>query len=81
MNSKLKNIMAKTFSFDIINTSDSEAFEILKKSNSLKMMTFIASVEDAFDISFSDEDIIQLLDIESIERILTKNLSNITEEA
>lgn len=81
MNSKLKHIMAKTFSFDITNTSDSEAFEFLKESNSLIMMTFIAAVEDAFDISFSDEEIIELLDIESIERILSNNLTNITEEA
>ena len=80
MNPRLKSIMAKICDFDIAMTSDAEALKHLEESSSLKMMTFIATVEDAFEISFSDQDIIAMLDMESIEEILMNNLVAISEE-
>jgi acyl carrier protein len=74
MNSKLKAIIAGVYSFDPEETSDADAIEVMQNSDSLKMMTFVATVEDVFCISFSDGEIIDMLDLQSLKHILSNRI-------
>jgi acyl carrier protein len=72
MDNRIKEIMAAVFETDVSMIDDNASPETIENWDSLKHMNLIAALEDEFNITFSDDDILDMLNYKFILKIIKK---------
>ncbi len=67
MQERIKVVMAQIFNVDIDTITEESSPESIDRWDSLKHMQLILAIEDEFDITFSDDEIPNLLSTSAIE--------------
>jgi acyl carrier protein len=70
INNKLKELLSNLLEINIEEITEDTNNENTESWDSLKHMEIIASIEDEFDITFSADEIIQLISYKKIKEIL-----------
>lgn len=73
---KLKNIMSIVFELKPNEINDDSSPENIENWDSLKHMMLIGAIEDEFDIQFTNDEMLELLNYKLIKLILTEKLDN-----
>ena len=66
MESRVKKVIAEILDIEISSINDNTSPETIESWDSLKQMNIIVALEEEFDIEFSDEDIIEMLNFRLI---------------
>ena len=74
MENRIKKVMSEVLGIDEASISDSTSPENVESWDSLKQMNIIVALEEEFDIEFSDEDIIEMLNFRLICSIVKQYL-------
>lgn len=72
---KIRNLMAIVFEIDINKIKDNADPSGIETWDSLKHMSLIVALEEEFDIIFTDEEMMELLNFELITRIVFEKLN------
>lgn len=75
MDEKLKKVMATIFGVDVLMITEEASPESIETWDSLKQMNLILALEDEFDVVFSDEELVEMLNYKLIRTILQEHLS------
>ncbi len=67
MQERIRVVMAQIFNVDIDSITEESSPENIKRWDSLKHIQLVLAIEDEFDITFSDDDIPNLLSTRAIE--------------
>ena len=67
MQERIKVVMAQIFNVDIDSITEASSPENIERWDSLKHIQLVLAIEDEFDITFSDDDIPNLLSTRVIE--------------
>ena len=71
---KLKNVMSIVFELEPSKINDNSSPENLENWDSLRHMMLIGALEDEFEIQFTDDQMLELLNYKLIKLILTEKL-------
>jgi acyl carrier protein len=71
---KLKNVMSIVFELEPSKINDNSSPENLENWDSLRHMMLIGALEDEFEIQFTDDEMLELLNYKLIKLILTEKL-------
>lgn len=74
LESKLKNVMSIVFELESSEISDDSSPESIENWDSLKHMMLIGALEDEFEIQFTNDEMLELLNYKLIKLILTEKL-------
>ncbi len=74
MEDKIKEILSSILDVEKAELTMESSPENLHKWDSLNHMNIITALEEEYDVTFSEEDIIEMLSIGSIVRKLNENL-------
>lgn len=74
MENRIKEIMSIVFETDLSMIDDSASPEKIENWDSLKHMNLIAALEEEFKITFSDDDILDMLNYKIILKIVKEKL-------
>ncbi|WP_323594886.1 acyl carrier protein [Aliarcobacter butzleri] len=66
MENRVKKVIAEILDIEISSINDNTSPETVESWDSLKQMNIIVALEEEFDIEFSDEDIIEMLNFRLI---------------
>lgn len=67
MQERIKGVMAQIFNVEVDAITEQSSPESIERWDSLKHMQLILAIEDEFEITFSDDDIPNLLSTRAIE--------------
>ena len=71
---KLKNVFSVVFELDPNFINENSSPDNIDNWDSLKHMMLISALEEEFDIQFSDQEMLELLNYKLIKHILTEKL-------
>lgn len=74
MENRVKKVIAEILDIEINSINDNTSPETVESWDSLKQMNIIVALEEEFDIEFSDEDIIEMLNFRLICSIVKQYL-------
>ncbi len=74
MENRIKEIMSIVFETDLSMIDDSASPETIENWDSLKHMNLIAALEEEFKITFSDDEILDMLNYEFICKIVKEKI-------
>ena len=74
MENRIKEIMSVVFETDLSMIDDSASPETIENWDSLKHMNLVAILEEEFNITFSDDEILEMLNYKLILKIIRKKL-------
>jgi acyl carrier protein len=66
MENRVKKVIAEILDIEISSINDNTSPETIESWDSLKQMNIIVALEEEFDIEFSDEDIVEMLNFRLI---------------
>ncbi len=66
MENRVKKVIAEILDIEISSINDNTSPETVESWDSLKQMNIIVALEEEFDIEFSDEDIVEMLNFRLI---------------
>ena len=69
---KLKNVFSVVFELDSNSINENSSPDNIDNWDSLKHMMLISALEEEFDVQFSDEEMLELLNYKLIRHILTE---------
>jgi acyl carrier protein len=72
---RIRNVMAIVFGIETDQIKDNAEPGIIESWDSLRHMSLIVALEEEFDISFTDDEITELLNIELITSIISEKLN------
>ncbi len=72
MINKVKTIMSDILSIPLENITDEASPDNIEEWDSLNQMNLIIALEQEFEIEFTDDQIIQMLDLKSIVNVLSE---------
>ena len=67
MQDRIKAVMAQIFNVEVSSISEASSPQEIERWDSLRHMQLILAIEDEFGVTFSDEDIPNLLTLRAIE--------------
>ena len=70
MENKLKNIIANVFGIDIKNVNDLTSKDTIENWDSVNQLNLLLSLEESYNLSFTDEESIQLTNYKLVKSIL-----------
>lgn len=70
---KLKNILAVTFGANVSDIDDESSPDNLEKWDSLKHLNLIISLEEEFSVSFSEEEVVEMMSLALIREVLIEH--------
>jgi acyl carrier protein len=76
MNSKIKKIVSDILEIEIEKINDDSSPQNIESWDSLKHIYLVTSIEEEFNIRFSDEEITELMNFKLICMILEEKLKN-----
>ena len=75
MEKKVKDIMASVFEVSPKEINEDSSSESIENWDSMMHMNLIVALEEEFEVEFDEEEIIEMMDYQSILDILSKHLS------
>lgn len=75
MEDKIKNIMATVFSCETLEIDDSSSSDTLENWDSLRHMNLIVSLEEEFNLNFTDDETMEMLNYKLIYLVISDKLS------
>ncbi len=75
MENRVKKVIAEILDIEISSINDNTSPETVESWDSLKQMNIIVALEEEFDIEFSDEDIVEMLNFRLICEVVRGSLS------
>lgn len=75
MEKKVKDIMASVFEVSSKEINEESSSETIENWDSMMHMNLIVALEEEFEVEFDEEEIIEMMDYQSILDILSKHLS------
>ncbi len=72
---KIKEIMSAIFNVDISNINEDSSSDTIDSWDSLKHMNLILAIEEEFNLSLSDDEVINMFDFKSINNTLEVRIS------
>lgn len=73
---QLKNVMSAVFEVPVNQINDDSSPETIESWDSLKHMNLIVALEEEFSITFSDQQIFEMINLALIIHITTESLEN-----
>lgn len=73
---KIKKIMSIVFEVDINSIQDDSAPGTIENWDSIRHMNLIVSIEEEFNLRFTDDEITDLLSFKLVESIVSKKINN-----
>lgn len=74
MNDQIKELMASIFEMEVSDIGNDASPETIESWDSLRHMNLIVALEDEFNIQFTDEEMLQMLNFQLISLILKEKL-------
>ena len=74
MNDQIKELMANIFEVDVSDIGNDASPETIESWDSLRHMNLIVALEEEFNIQFTDEEMLQMLNFQLISLILKEKL-------
>ena len=74
---KLKNVFSVVFELDPTFINENSSPDNIDNWDSLKHMMLISALEEEFDIQFSDQEMLELLNYKLIKHILTEKFKKL----
>tara|TARA_B100001250_G_scaffold149451_1_gene128023 strand:+ start:22163 stop:22390 length:228 start_codon:yes stop_codon:yes gene_type:complete len=74
MKESIKKIMANTFEININDISEESSPNDFESWDSLRHLMLIVNLEEKFQIKFSDEELVSLVDFKNIYQIISKKM-------
>jgi acyl carrier protein len=71
---RIKNVMSAVFELPIDQITDDSSPDNIDAWDSLKHMNLVVALEDEFNVQFTDEDIIELINMKLIKAVLLEKL-------
>lgn len=71
MRDKIKNVMALVFEMEPSQISDSASTSTIDNWDSLNHMNLVVALEEEFKVLFSDEEIVEIISLDAIEKSLS----------
>lgn len=75
MENRIKELMSIVFETDLSFIDDNASPETIENWDSLKHMNLISVLEEEFNISFSDDEIVEMLSYKCILKIIKEKLN------
>ncbi|MBH09579.1 MAG: hypothetical protein CMG74_04345 [Candidatus Marinimicrobia bacterium] len=76
MENQIKSIMSSVFEIPVSKIDDESSPDTIESWDSLKHINFVIALEEELDINFSDNEIIELINLKLIMLVVTDILSN-----
>ena len=70
---KLKNVLADVFKIEAKTIGEDTSVDIVEKWDSLNHLNLVLALEEAFDISFTEEQTIEILNYPLIKMVLQEH--------
>ena len=70
---KLREVMASCFSLEMSQINDESSVDDIEEWDSLKHLTLVISLEDAFNISFTMDETVEILSLQLIKLVLAEH--------
>ena len=74
MRDKIKNIMALVFEMEPCQIPDSANTSTIDNWDSMNHMNLVVALEEEFNILFSDEEIVEIISLDAVEKSLSSKL-------
>jgi acyl carrier protein len=74
MRDKIKNVMALVFEIEPSQIPESASTSTIDNWDSLNHMNLVVALEEEFNILFSDEEIVEIISLEAVEKSLLSKL-------
>ncbi len=74
LENRLKQILADIFEIDISEITDKSSSDTIEKWDSLQQLNLATAIEDEFEISFSADDITDMLSYKLIKEIVLEKI-------
>ena len=71
---RIKNVMSLVFDMPPSEISENASADTIELWDSLKHMNMVAALEEEFEVKFSDDEIIEMMNYPLIKQILKDNL-------
>tara|TARA_Y100000590_G_scaffold248672_1_gene279412 strand:- start:21083 stop:21331 length:249 start_codon:yes stop_codon:yes gene_type:complete len=76
LENQIKSIMSSVFEIPVSKIDDESSPDTIESWDSLKHINFVIALEEELDINFSDNEIIELINLKLIMLVVTDILSN-----
>jgi acyl carrier protein len=70
---KLRGIMASCFNLEVSQINDESSVDDIEEWDSLKHLTLVISLEEAFNISFTMDQTVEILSLQLIKIVLAEH--------
>lgn len=70
---KLKQILAGTFQLEMNEIDDDASPDTLDKWDSLQHLNLIMSLEEGFSVSFSEDEVVEMMSVALIKAVLSEH--------
>ena len=76
LENQIKSIMSSVFEIPVSKIDDESSPDTIESWDSLKHINFVIALEEELDINFSDNEIIELINLKLIMLVVTDIISN-----
>ena len=73
---RIKNIMSAVFEISIEEINDESSPDTIELWDSLKHLNLVVALEEEFNVQFTDDNLIELINLKLIKLVITDILSN-----
>ncbi len=70
---KLRDIMASCFNLEVSQINDESSVDDIEEWDSLKHLTLVIALEEAFNISFTMDETVEILSLQLIKLVLAEH--------
>jgi len=73
---RIKNVMSAVFEISIEEINDESSPDTIELWDSLKHLNLVIALEEEFNVQFTDDNLIELINLKLIKLVVTDILSN-----
>jgi acyl carrier protein len=78
MDDKIKNIMAVVFEIPVELINDESSPDTIESWDSIKQMYLVTVIEEEFELEFSDDEIVEMMNMKLIKQIIDDKLASLS---
>ena len=76
MENRIKNIMAAVFEVPVDEINDNSSPDNIEDWDSLKHMNLAVALEEEFEVTFTDDEIVEMMNMKLIKIIITDKIAD-----
>lgn len=81
MSEELKKLMSQVFSLPTASISDDFSTKTASEWDSLRHMMLVVAIEEQFNVSFTEQEIVELVSIKEIMRVLQQRMGTLAKHS